>query len=201
MNADPHLGTPRPDGEPTGNGSFGSPGPQGPSDDPRSGSSSIHRSERRRRRSRISGPTFSEALSSGWGHALELGDYVRSMIGVRGDRAALQLRRKTTQAGIAAVAALGVGTVVISASLRLVVGLSEGLAQAFGRAWLGDLAAAVLLLGGLAGGTALYLSRWEKKELEKHLEKYERQHREHSARHGSHAGNPASSNPGGAARP
>jgi len=190
MNADPQRATPSSGDESKGNGSFDS-------------SSSEPRSARERRRSRIrTGPTFTEALGSGWKHALELGDYVRSMIGVRTDRAQLAFRRKATQAGITAVAALGLGTLVIAASVRLVHGLADGLALLFGgRAWLGEIATAVLVLGGLAGGTALYLSRWEKKELEKHIEKYERHHREHRERHGQHVGDPAPKNPGGAPRP
>ena len=60
---------------------------------------------------------------------------------------------------------------------------------------------AVLVLGGLAGGTALYRSRWEKKELEEHIEKYERHHREHRARHGRHVADPVPPNAGGAPRP
>ena len=193
MSADPHLGKGRSDDASTSNGSC---------DDPRSGSSAFSRSARRRRRSEVEGPTLAQALTSGWGHALELGDYVRSLIGVRRDRAMLEVRRKTTKVGVAVIGGLGVGTIVIAASLRLVVGLSEGLAALFGgRAWLGDLSAAVLLLGGLVGAGALYFSRWEKKELEKHIEKYERHHREHRERHGRHVGDPSPSNPGGAPRP
>lgn len=199
--ADPHLGKPRSDEAVKSNGSFPSSGPQSPSEDPRSGPSHIHRSARRRRRSG-GGPSLTEALASAWGHALETGDYVRSLIGVRRDRAMLEVRRKTTKVGIVALAALGGGTIVIAASLRLVYGLSDGLAALFGgRGWAGDLGAAVLLLGALAGGCAFYLSRREKKELEEHIQKYERHHNEHRARHGRHVGDPSSPNPGGAPRP
>lgn len=197
MNADPRFGTPRPKDATNGDHAFGGSEPSGPPNGSGSGSSSIHRSARRKRRSTTSGPTFGEALASGWGHALGLGDYVRSLIGVRTDRAQLDLRRKVTKTGFAVVAGLGVGTVVIAASLRLVYGLSDGFAVLFGgRAWLGDLSAAVLLLGGLAGAGALYVSRWEKKELEKHIEKYERYHREHRALHGDHISDPPSPDTG-----
>ena len=193
MNADPRFGTPRSKETSNGTHAFDESGPSGPSNGSGPGSSSIHRSPRRKHRSSASGPTFGEALASGWGHALALGDYVKSLVGVRTDRAQIQLRRKVTQAGFAVVAGLGVGTIVIAASLRLVYGLSDGLAVLFGgRPWLGDLSAAVLLLGGLAGACALYVSRWEKKELEKHIEKYERYHREHRAQHGSHVTDPPS---------
>jgi hypothetical protein len=197
MNADPRFGTPRSKDASIGSDAFDGSEPLGPSNGSGSGSSSVHRSARRKRRSTTSGPTFGEALASGWGHALGLGDYVRSLIGVRTDRAQIQLRRKVTQTGFAVVAGLGVGTIVIAASLRLVYGLSDGLGVLFGgRPWLGDLSASVLLLGGLAGAAALYVSRWEKKELEKHIEKYDRYHREHRAQHGDHISDPPAPNPG-----
>ena len=200
---DPHLGKRRSDEASASNGSHASPGSHVPSDDPRSASGPLPDSARRERRSRrASGPTLVQALSSGWDHALELGDYVKSMIGVRRDRAMLEVRRKTTKIGMGVIAGLGLATIVIAASLRLVVGLSEGFAELFGgRPWLGDLAAAVLLLGGLAGGGAWYVSRREKKELEEHIEKYERNHREHRARHGRHVADPVPPNLGGAPRP
>jgi hypothetical protein len=156
MNADPRFGTPRSKETSNGTHAFDESGPSGPSNGSGDGSSSLHRSSRRRPRSTKSGPTFGEALTSGWGHALGLGDYVKSLIGVRTDRAQLNLRRKVTKTGFAIVAGLGGGTIVIAASLRLVYGLSDGFAVLFGgRPWLGDLSAAILLLGGLAGGAAL----------------------------------------------
>ena len=86
MNVDPQRATPSSGDESKGNGSFDS--------------SSVPRSARERRRSRLrTGPTFTEALGSGWKHALELGDYVRSMIGVRTDRAQLAFRRKARGKG------------------------------------------------------------------------------------------------------
>lgn len=146
---------------------------------------------RRRRRRSGTGPSLLQALTAGWRRTLEVGDYARSLVGVHADRASHAAQRATMRTAIAAVAALGVGTIVVAASLRLVVGASDGLARLFGgRAWLGDLSAAVLLLGGLALAARIYMSRRERKELEEHLEKYERRHREHRARHGHFVGDP-----------
>ena len=204
MNADPHFGKPPSNGTPDPNGSAASFGSASPTGDSGSGppSSNGPKPSRRKRRSMTSGPSLAEAAASGWQHALELGDYARSLIGIRADRAAIDVRRKITKVAIAAVAAFGLGAVVISAAVRFVSGTSEGLALLFGkRAWLGDLGAAVLILGGLAAGGAAFLSRREKKELEEHLEKYENQHREHRARHGHFVGDAAPADPRGAPRP
>lgn len=201
---DPHLGKRRSDEACAGNGTHGSSGSRTPSEEPRSGSDPLRRRYARggRRDPGVPRPTLAQALASGWSHALELGDYVRSLLAVRKDRALLEVRRKTTKVGIFAFAAVGAGTIVIAASVRLVAGMSDGLAVLFGgRGWLGDLATAAVLLGGLAGAGALYLKRWEKKELEKQIEKYERHHREHRTRHGHHVADPSSPDAGGAPRP
>lgn len=201
--ADPHLGKPPSNGAPDPKGSPESPsfGSASPTDGSGPGRSSIPR-RRLRRGSRArdaggdAGPTIAEAASSGWRHALELGDYVRDLVGVRADRAATDFRRKITKVGVIAIAGVGAGVVVISASLRFVAGVADGLAILFGgRGWLGDLAAGVVLLGGLAAGIALFLSARERKELEEHIEKYERQHREHRARHGHFVGDPSPEDP------
>ena len=200
--ADPHLGKPPSNGAPDPKGSPESPsfGSASPTESSGPGRSSIPRPFRRRPRARRSngptdgdaGPTIAEAAASGWRHALELGDYARDLIGVRADRAATDFRRKITRIGVIAIAGVGVGVVVISASLRFVAGVADGLAILFGgRGWLGDLAAGVVLLGGLAAGVALFLSARERKELEEHIEKYERHHREHRARHGHFVGDPS----------
>jgi hypothetical protein len=130
---------------------------------------------------------------------LAFGDYARTLIQTRADRAALEMRRKATKIGVLSIVAVGAATIVIAASLRVVAGLSDGLARLFGKgAWLGDLVAGVLLLGGLAAGVAIAISRRERKELEKHLEKYEHQHSEHRRRHGDFVGDPPPANARGA---
>ena len=196
MNADPHLGRPtepHSNGTPDAYGSSPPPGSASPAESGSGPSSTPHRgpkrSPRRRRVNSSSGPTLAEAAASGWRHVLELGDYVRSLLAARADRAATEMRRKLTKIAIALIAALAAAGIIISASLKLVAGTAEGLALLFGRgAWLGDLAAGILFLGIAALGCALVVSRREKKELEKHLQKYEAHHREHRARHGSFVG-------------
>ena len=99
------------------------------------------------------------------------------------------------------IAAVGVVTIVIAGSLRVVAGLSEGFARLFGQGgWLGDLAAGIVLLGGLAATVAFAISRQERKELEKHLEKYEHHHSEHRRKHGHFVGDAPSADPRGAPR-
>jgi hypothetical protein len=195
-NADPHLGKPPSNGSPDPYGSSDSPsfGSANPTESSGPGPSSIRRRRngRKSRRTADDGPTLAETAVSGWRHALEFGDYVRTLITTRADRAAAAARKKFTKIGVVAIAAIGAIVIVISASLRFVSGVANGLAVLFeGRAWLGDLAAGLLILGGLAAATAIYLSTREKKELEEHLEKYERHHREHRARHGHFVGDPS----------
>lgn len=157
----------------------GAPGPSaaGPS---------AERSARKQRRNK-NGPSLGEAASTGFRHVLELRDYVLDYLETRADRAAVELRRKTSRLAILAALAVAGTTLLIASMLRVVRGLAEGLTILFqGRAWLGDLLAGLLLAGGMAVGTAVFLARREKKELKRHVAKYERLHQEHRARHGRH---------------
>lgn len=203
MNKDPHLG------KPPSNGSSDSDGPNAPhgsaspaeSGSGPSASSSNGGGARRRHRSTRSGPSFVEAAASGWRHALALGDYARTLVQVRVDRAALEMRRKATKIGVLSIVAVGAATIVIAGSLRVVSGASEGFARLFGQgAWLGDLVAGVVLLGGLAAVVAFAVNRRERKELEQQLEKYEHHHSEHRRRHGRFVGDPSPADPRGTPR-
>lgn len=141
----------------------------------------------RKRESAKNGPSLTEAATSGFHHLLELRDYVLDFLETRSDRAAVELRRKTSRLALLAVAAIAGSTLLIASMLRIVRGLAEGLTLLFqGRAWLGDLTAGLLLAGGMAAGCALFLARRERKELKRHIAKYERLHQEHRAQHGQH---------------
>ena len=170
--------------------------------DAEAGETTSHRNGRTRRDRRRPSPGQSrgDSLANAWDHALEVVDRVRALIAVRADRAALELQRKLVRAGLIFVAAIAVATMLISASLRTIDGLANGLAELFGHPWLGNLAAGVLVLGGLAGIGALGMRRWEKKELEERIQKYERLHEERRARRRRRAPAPTTAD-GGTAPP
>ena len=133
-NADPHLGKPPSNGAPDPHGSSDPPsGSASPTESSGPGRSSVRRRRNGRRpRQDDSGPTLAETAASGWRHAIEFGDYVRSLITARADRAAAAARRKFTKVGIVAIAGVGAAVIVISASLRFVSGVADGLAVLFG---------------------------------------------------------------------
>jgi hypothetical protein len=121
------------------------------------------------------GPSLADLVENVWLHVQELGDHMRVLVGVRADRAALELWRKALRLSLASVGAVAIATLLIAAALRFVDGLAGGLTALYaGRAWLGDLTAGVLLIGLLGAGAYAFVARWERNELAKHVEKYER---------------------------
>ncbi len=154
---------------------------------------------RRKRRTRqrssgassSTGSTWKESAEAAWGHTRELRDYARMLLGVRADRAALAIRRKTTQLAILAALAVVGTAVLVAAAIQIVQGFSQALTLVFGgRAWLGNLTSGLVVLAAIAACGSVVLSRRKKKALEEHLAKYERLHHEHRTRHGRFAGDP-----------
>ncbi|MCC6406556.1 MAG: hypothetical protein IT453_05300 [Planctomycetes bacterium] len=101
--------------------------------------------------------------------------HLRVLAHVRADRGRLALRRALQRVQRELLVWLALATATIAGVVALASGLAGALTAAFGeRAWAGQLAAAVLLLGAAAGILVLRRARAERAELERHRTKYAR---------------------------
>jgi hypothetical protein len=107
---------------------------------------------------------------------------VKTLLAVHTDRAQLAIRRRLQTALLAAVGVFVGATIAIYATVHVVRGTAQGLADLFGRAWLGSLSAGLLFLLLIGGGLFLALRRWDKKELRKAQAKYAEFQQEQSSR-------------------
>jgi hypothetical protein len=141
----------------------------------------------RRARSRngpapAAGSSWKELYTAGKRHLLELRDYARLLQGVKADRAAMQVRRKVTQAVLVAAGALVVVALLIGSTMRVIAGLARGLSVLFdGRVWLADLVTGAALIAVVFGAAALAIWRKNRQELQDHIRKYERLNEERNA--------------------
>lgn len=138
-----------------------------------------------------------------WATLGETIGHARVLASVQSERAKLGVRRTVEVAAIAMIVALAAVALAIAGVWLFASGLAEGLTELFdGRAWLGRLAAGVLLLGGLACATWLARATIERKEIARLRKKYEEMERNGLAPFGRAAsGAPVSADGGGAARP
>jgi hypothetical protein len=97
----------------------------------------------------------------------ELGSATWQVAKVYGLRASASARKAAFAIALGVVGALVVVAVAIAAGLALVAGLSGGLAELFGRAWAGQLAAGALVLAALGGGAAWWFARGSRRRARK----------------------------------
>jgi hypothetical protein len=79
---------------------------------------------------------------------------------VRAERARRRLLGRAIDIALASVAGMVLAAVALVGGLQFARGLSQGLGELTGSAWIGDLCSGVMLLGLVAGAAALALARW-----------------------------------------
>lgn len=132
-------------------------------------------------------------------HLEELVRHAKTLLRVRGERQKLAVRRATRKIALGVLAGIVGLTLVISASLRVVSGIAGGFAEAFGnRAWAGNLAAGILILGGGVGAWLAMNASRDRKEFQRRLVEHETERRERAERARERQ---AAAQPGGAAGP
>lgn len=99
---------------------------------------------------------------------------VRALWAVRKDKAQLAVRRRVQTGVLIAAAAIAGLTATIQGVLLFSRGLSGGLRELFdGRAWLGELAAGLLLLGALGAGAGIAIKRSNRAHFKRMVAKYD----------------------------
>src|SRR5277367_2234445 len=94
----------------------------------------------------------SESLGAAGRDLRDLLDYFSRFISAKVDSLWSTGRTLGFFAALAVVALVMVLGIVGAAGVMIVVGIAEGLTKLFGRAWLGDLASGLLVLGVILGG-------------------------------------------------
>lgn len=103
----------------------------------------------------------------------ELGEYVNYLFAARIDAIKLAIRKAGIYAAVGIVALLAAAAFVVTAVVLLCLGVARGLTALFGgRAWAGDLAAAVLFFAILGLGVWFGLGRLGAVSRERTIRKY-----------------------------
>jgi hypothetical protein len=90
------------------------------------------------------------------------------------DRLKASVRKLAVTAALGVLAGVVAVAVLATAAVLLVTGIAGGLGTLFGAAWLGQLVAAVVVLGGIAAAGAIVLGRARQKRMRALVERYAR---------------------------
>jgi hypothetical protein len=126
------------------------------------------------------------AIGEAFARLRETRDYAAHYLSARVDALKLSARKVIVLAILGLLGAIAGAALIITSVVLLCVGIAQGLAVLFGgRAWLGNLVAALLLLGALVGGGWVVLARIRKASKERVVAAYERLKREQRDAHGT----------------
>jgi hypothetical protein len=126
---------------------------------------------------------FFAAASEAAVRAAEIGSHVGTLIEVRTDRARAAAQRAMLVVAIAVLALIALGTIVVSASIRIVSGIAASFSEAFGgRPWIGDLLGGSLVLALIALSTACAWKLWTRARWKRLEAKYAQRRRRHVER-------------------
>jgi hypothetical protein len=131
-------------------------------------------------------PAPSAALREAFEQFAEVRDYLLFYLRTRIDRLKLSVRNLFCVAAVAIVVLLLGAALLVTAVVLLCRGIAEGLTVLFdGRAWLGDVVTAVVLLVAVVGGIYGTLNHITGTWKERTVHAYERQKRQQRAAHGT----------------
>lgn len=99
---------------------------------------------------------------------------LQCLVAAHTDRVRASIRQLAIKAALGVLAGIVGIAVLATAAVLLVRGIAGGLAAAFGIAWLGDLLAGAIVLGGIALATAIALGSARKKRMRSLVERYAR---------------------------
>jgi hypothetical protein len=106
-------------------------------------------------------------------HFDELAEGIRVYVESKIDLLKLTVWRGVVLTGIFIVAVLGAASVFVTAVVLLCMGVSDGISDLIGHRWAGELATGLLVVGGGAAATFIYIRTTEKRSHRRTVEKYE----------------------------
>jgi len=116
----------------------------------------------------------------------ELKEYVAYYLSAKKDGFAASFRNLGLYAVLGVLGLMAGGAIIVTAAVLLLTGLAGAIGAIFDpdKPWVGNIVVGLLVLGGLAGGTVMFLKRFTKASRERTVKKYEQRQRQQRVDYG-----------------
>jgi hypothetical protein len=127
-----------------------------------------------------------EAFKRAAGNFAELKDYLGYFVAAKLDGIKLSFRNLGLYAVLGVLALIAGGAIIVTAAVLLLTGLAGAIGAIFDpdKPWVGQIVVGLLVLGGLAGGTIMFLKKFTKASRERTVKKYESRQRQQRVDYG-----------------